>query len=91
MTKEFDPVIEAALIQAAAALAVEASAFTERNLRATSSVVGPSGLPEIEDDKDKQPNDALVSAFAGMLPEVREVYRQHVIAPRLPVQGRKTP
>lgn len=84
MTEKFDPIIEAALIQAAAALAVEASGLAERNLRAKSNMAGPHGLPIIDQTADRaDPLQNVVSVFRNALVEVREEYRDHLKAPRL--------
>lgn len=84
MTEKFDPVIEAALIQAAAALAVEASGLAERNLRAKSNMAGPHGLPIIDQTADRaDPLQNVMSVFRNALVEVREEYREHLKAPRL--------
>lgn len=84
MTEKFDPVIEAALIQAAAALAVEASGQTERNLRAISNIAGPHGLPILDQAEDRDDSlQNVVSVFRNALVEVREEYKEHLRAPRI--------
>lgn len=84
MAEKFDPVIEAALIQAAATLAVEASAFSERNQRAFSNFAGPHGAPIIDQTENRaQPLQILISEFGNALVEVRETYKEHLKHPRI--------
>lgn len=75
MSEKLDPVIEAALIQAAASMAVEAHAVSERNQRALSNISGPHGLPVIEQEADR--NGAITSMGALFTEALHEVTRRY--------------
>lgn len=84
MAEKFDPVIEAALIQAAATLAAEASAMAERNMRAQSDFVTTKGMPMIEQAEARDdPMHQILGYFDHALVEVRETYKEHLKHPRI--------
>lgn len=83
MSEEFDPAIEAALIQAAAMLAVEASAFAERNARAETDMFNRHNQPIIDQPEVRDDPMGIVSDyFTDALVEVRDRYKLHLKSPR---------
>ncbi|GFE98107.1 hypothetical protein [Gluconobacter sp. Gdi] len=79
MTEKVDPLIEVALIQAAATIAVEASAYRERNLRARARVSGPLDLPVIDGEDGTYTVTIVADHFGAALDAVKEQYAEHLI------------